>query len=68
MTAISAGHCPAGSGKENGQGITEPNLMASDTWRGSPGGSPAVRSRASRRRVRIAAIKTAGHGAERAAV
>jgi hypothetical protein len=43
MTAISTGHRPAGPGKENGQGITEPNLMASDTRRGSPAGSPAVR-------------------------
>ena len=42
MTATSTGHCPAGPGKENGQGITEPNPMASDTRRGSPAGSPAV--------------------------
>ena len=28
MTATSTGHCPVGPGKENGQGITEPNLMA----------------------------------------
>jgi hypothetical protein len=42
MTAISTGHCPAGPEKENEQGITEPNLMASDTRRGSPAGSPAV--------------------------
>src|SRR5689334_11937955 len=44
MTATSAGHRPAGPGKENGQEITEPNLMASDMWRGSPAGSPATRS------------------------
>ncbi len=44
MTATSTGHRPAGPGKENGQGITKPNLMAPGTRRGSPTGSPAVRS------------------------
>lgn len=60
MTATSTGHRPAGPGKEHGQGIIGPNLMASDTRRGSPAGSPAVRSPgASRPRVQIAAIRTA---------
>ena len=41
-TAISTGHRPGGLGKENRQGTIESNLMASDTRRGSPAGSPAV--------------------------